>query len=76
MESRLEWRGNVLVSGFYISLGRKRNPRLLHQDQPIRSSGEVAEEIMKHGYVVISVGLDTTRRRVLKLSKVAFHTII
>ena len=70
---RLEWRDNVLVSGLYITLGRKRNLRLLRQNQPIRSSEEVAEELMKHGYVVVSVGLDATRRRVMKLSKVVFH---
>ena len=71
----MEWRGNDLDSGLYITLGRKRNPRLLRQNQPIRSSEEVVEELMKHGYVVGAVGLDATRRRVMILSKVVFHNV-
>ena len=54
----------------------ERNPQLLRQNQPIRSSEEVAEELMKHGYIVGRVGLDATRRRVTKLSKVVFHNAI
>ena len=34
------------------------------------------EELMKHGYVVVSVGLDATRRRVMELSKVVFHNLL
>ena len=46
---------------------------MLRQNQPIRSSEEEAEELKKHGYVVVVVGLDATRRRVMKLNKVVFH---
>ena len=70
---RLEWRGFVLVSGLYITSGRKRNSRLLRQNQPIRSLEEKAEELMKHGYVVGRVGFDATRRGVMKPIKVVFH---
>ena len=55
---RLEWRALLLVSGLYITLGRKRNTRLKRQNQPIRSSEEEAEELMKYGYVVGRVGVD------------------
>ena len=54
-KSRLDWRGFVLVSGLYITLGRKGNPRLLRQDQPIRSLEVEVGELMKHGYVVRKV---------------------
>ena len=45
-------------------------------DQPIRSSEEVAEELMKHCLVIVAVGLDATKRRVIKLSKVVFRNSI
>ena len=46
------------------------------QNQPIRSSEEVGEELRKHGYVVGRIGVDGTRKGVIKLSKVVFHKII
>ena len=45
------------------------------QNQPIRSSEEVAEELMKHGYVVGRIGVDATRKGLVKLSKVVFYKV-
>ena len=47
-----------------------------HQNQPIRSSEKEAEELMKHGHVVGRVGVDATRKGLMKLSKVVFHNTI
>ena len=45
------------------------------QNQPIRSSEEEAEELMKHGYLVGRIGVDATRKGLMKLSKVVFHKL-
>ena len=73
---RPEWGEFVLVSVLYITSGRKRNPGLLRQNQPIRSLEEEAEELMKHGYVVGAVGLDATKRRVMKSSSTILYIIL
>ena len=41
-----------------------------------QSSGKEVEELMKHGYVVGRIGEDGTRKELIKLSKVVFHTFV
>ena len=73
VETRVERVGSCCRSIY--NFRPETNSRMKRQMQPIRSSEEEAEELMKHGYVVGRVGADATRKGLMKLSKVVFHNI-
>ena len=73
---RLEWRRNVLVSGLYITLGRKRNPSTAASESANQELGGSSGRAHETRIIFVSVGFDVTRRGVMKLSKVVFHRLM
>ena len=73
VEARMESVGSCWRSIY--NFRPKTDSWMKRQNQPIRSSEKVGEELMKHGYVVGRIGVDGTRKGLIELSKVVFHNI-
>ena len=72
----VETRVKEARSGFGIALGRKRNPSTVASESANQELGGSSERAHETCIVFVSVGFDITRRGVMKLSKVVFHTAI